>query len=204
MRTIRVLLACAVIACGALVAPLQAARADSLLPTFIGITNLGGGLYQYDYSVQLAGNQSQVLGDGTSFFTMYDFNGFVSAAVTGTNGTGSWTPTTQGTGFTAVNTAPVDNPGKTNVTFHYDIGSPTQTGPINPIFSFKIVSTIGVVSTTANTFYTGQDWDVNVGELQGNVGKVKGAAAVPELGTAPLLAGMLGLGGLALRKRRAA
>jgi len=204
MRTFRILMACAVIACCALVAPQQAARADSLLPTFLGITSLGGGLYQYDYDVELVGSTSQVVG-GSSFFTIYDFNGFVagSGAVTGTNGVGTWTPTEQAVGFTAVNTAPPDG-AATNVTFHYTGATQSSSAATSPIFSFKVVSTIGFVSAAPNTYYTGQDFNSANSSLQGNIGLVVGAASVPEFGTAPLLAGMLGLGGLAIRKRRSA
>jgi len=199
MRIIRNLMAFTAVAGGTILLA-SAASAESLLPKFIGEVNLGGGLYQYNYQVQLAGTDSQLI-TGTSFFTVYDFNGMTAATVTATNGTGIWTPTIQPVGLNPFGTSVPDGAAN-NVTFTY--AGPTQSQPttVNPVFKFEITSTLGTLQTTPATFYAGQDFDSSIPFIEGNQGVMKGAAAVPELGTLPLLGGMLGLGGLGLFRRR--
>ena len=119
-----------------------AARAD-LVPVLDGApVSLGGGLYAYNYEIDLSPG-GELSPDETSgetpagtFVTLYDINGYVSSSTTATD----WSLTTQLLGVTPSSLSPTDDATLENVTFYYN-GPSGVVGP-EVYLGFQVVSTL--------------------------------------------------------------
>jgi hypothetical protein len=172
------------------------AQADSLFLVFDSVTSLGGGIYEWDYHVDLSASSFV---DGTSLLTLYDINGFVagSAAITGGSDGGDWTISEQPLGFDASGQLVADD-ARMNVTIDKTGGTTPPAGPTTALVRFQFNSTI---SSIAESAYAAQDRRVGSGSLQGNQGLVE-APDVPEPAFYQM-SGLLAGGGLmALRTLR--
>jgi hypothetical protein len=179
----------------------------NIIPSVVSVT--GTGPFTWNYMAHLttderldpaATNGSTCSGapcvpPGT-FFTIYDFNGYVGGSVHAS--APGWGATAQFVGVTPQNTSPADNPQIINLTFMYT-GS-VVSGPHDfSGFSAKSVfnhSKLGMFSTQATK---------NVGDTIGTTDRSLGNVLVPQ-GNAPepvsfLLMGS-GLLGLSLLRRR--
>ncbi len=150
------------------------ASAASILPTYVSQTDVGGGLWEYRYQLNLT-ISSQVDSDlGPSYFTFYDIPGLINPAATG-----SWIFSTALLGLTAPLTAPTDNPGYLNVTFTYN-SNVQVVGP-------QLLTTVTFQSNSSviDPFkqYTARDYKQSDGSPQSNIGFVNGPSTdtgVPE------------------------
>jgi hypothetical protein len=186
------------VALGALLLTAQGAQANTLLPRLTGKTQLGVNHFRYFYSVDLTGTATGSNIKAGSFFTMYDFLGYISgSAAVGAGYTSDWSATEQFTGFDGPAQSPPDSATALNVTFHYS--GAQQNADVVDVLKFSLDSIYGTTSVNRNTWYSAKDFD-DQGDDQGNSGQVRGAA-IPELGMMPIFGGMLGLGALALRRR---
>jgi len=110
----------------------------------------------YTYGVVLTSNSTLKTGD---FFTIYDFQGAVTASNAQPTG---WTLSIQNTGTTPAGTTPTDNASIPNLTWTYS--GPTITGQVG-LGNFSMESTIsqtGTVSFAAQTHPT-------TGGVEGNI-----------------------------------
>lgn len=103
------------------------AQAD-IIPSFQGVTNLGGGVYQFDYTADVTVNQRLETGD---YFTIYDF-----ADVLGAVAPIDWTWSVQNLGLTPGKVLPDDDAALPNVTFVY-LGATPIIGP-SPLGEFGV------------------------------------------------------------------
>ena len=174
-----------ILALGAVLLAAQGASANTLTPRFSSKNQLGPNLFRYFYDVDFTGGADTKLPTGSNLFITnflgYNGNAGIAATFAGT----TWSSATSGTGTNG------------DATFTYT-GAATQTPNITPIFRFFIESTFGTLSSTANANYVSTD--SNDGAPQVSSGKFKGAA-VPEMSTVAIFAGMIGTGALGLRRR---
>jgi hypothetical protein len=191
-----------------------AAQAD-IIPTNTSIT--GGPNYTWSYEAQLTSDAraqsgaqpsstpvSHTLSTG-SFWTLYDFAGYVTGSCAAPTG---WSCTAQNVGFTPnqVNpTAPPDASGTVNLTFTYTSG-PNIIGP-QAITGFSAQSTFNDTTRGSFSSRTVKNEGPQTGTLIDNVGNVSvpvsRAQGVPEPATLGLMGlALLGLG--VARGRRAA
>ncbi len=160
--------------------------------TSVGTTN-----FTYDVNFQTNTSTGSVtpndrfVGDGTTFGTLYDVVGYVSAVLNPT--TSPFTVTTPFVGVTPIGIAPTDSATIRNVTVTYT--GPTLTADM----SFPLVLVITSTASGLNTLgqYSGQDIK-NAGGAAGSPATNFGfvtvpASAVPEPGTFYALAGGIGL-----------
>lgn len=156
----------------------------NITPSLVGTPSLlGSGLYQWNYQATVSGDQrldpaatnSATACNGGpcnppgTFFTIYDFAGFVSVVATPTG----WTSSNQLTGITPGTVAPPDNAAITNVTFSYT--GPVVNGPTT-ISGFGITSVYG---TTTLGAFSQQATNNSASSLNGTTVRGVGNIAVP-------------------------
>lgn len=184
------------------------AKAD-IVPILNSVTASGGG-WSWNYDAELHQSQkvwASQLQKPTSYFTIYDFEGFTGSVTTPSN----WTYSVQNTGITPAGVTPTiaDDPTKPNITFTY-IGTVTLFGP-QTFGLFGIESTIGpaqkqLVSFTSRAIKNAPGTLSN-NTIVANRGDVEGPSAVVPLPAASwmglsLLAGLAGF--RAFRRTRVA
>ena len=171
------------------------------------VAGLPSGQINYLYDIDLQSTTDAGTGQptdlftagGSTFGTLYDIQGFVSATLTAGD---PFTLSTQGIGITPGGTAPGDDPGLTNVTLTYT--GATSTSSISYSLALTVDSTGSVLNPSGQ--YTGQDIK-NTGAASGtdlgNIGNVAVPSAVPEPASLFSFAGgaaLLLFGGLRRRK----
>jgi hypothetical protein len=164
------------------------ASAD-ITPALGSVTPSGGGNFSWNYSIAVDSNEQLIA--GSSYFTIYDPAGLISASAPA-----GWTVSTALIGQTPPFNNPPDDPGLLNVTFSYTTG-PTITGPQPSIGTFSVISS----SNTANPggFFSYQAGKISGGNDGGN-GPLS-VPAVPE-GSELGMFGITALGMLGAIKRK--
>jgi len=159
-----------------------------------GNPTIDGGNFLWTYNIDLSTDEQ--LAPSNSFFTIYDFVGYVAGSVTGPNPT-DWTASVQLVGPTPSSVSPPDNPTVENLVFTY-IG-PVSTGP-QTIDGFSAISTDGTINANGAFSYQAQK-TANLTAPDQGLGPIDvPMAATPE----PVSVGLLGGGllGLAVLSRR--
>jgi hypothetical protein len=179
----------------------------NIIPTNTSIS--GTGPYTWTYQAQLSADQSafsgptptinpvsNLLNVAGSFFTIYDFAGYVGGSAAGPTG---WTATTQNVGFTPSNVTPVDDINIVNITWTRTSGLTLSGQPsgidLGNFTAQSIYNTPILVSYTSRGLANAGP---QAGTIADNVGNTQGPAArVPEPGTLMLLGlGLVGFAGL--------
>jgi hypothetical protein len=113
---------------------------------------VGFGPFLYTYSIDVAASEQlngALSAPGGTYFTIYDFAGYVPGSVAAT--APNWTATAQLVGETPSLTNPPDSASVWNLVFTYT--GPVETGPLN-INGFSAASTYGTLN--ANGFFSYQ------------------------------------------------
>jgi len=183
----------------------NAVRAD-IVPSFNVATPVGGGT-EFSYSIDISGGSkitdaANSNGTGASFFTIYDFNGYVAGSAFAP---ADWTISVQNVGITPTGQVVTDNAAVVNLTFTY-----TGATVLGPVTHFEGTGVFGAVSTssTAKPFgqYTSHTIKNNPGHtdnntFQSNQGFLVTPSAVPESSSLMLLLPGLVPLGIVLRRR---
>jgi hypothetical protein len=152
-----------------------------------------GGNFLWTYNIDLSADEQ--LAPANSFFTIYDFVGYVDGTVAATNS--DWTASVQFVGPTPSSVSPPDSTSIENLVFTY-VGS-VSTGP-QTIDGFSAVSTDSTMNPGGSFSYQAQKTSNLTAPDQG-LGPIDvPAAATPEPGSVGLLGGALV--GLAVLSRR--
>lgn len=185
----------------------NAVRAD-IVPTFNVATPVGGG-FEFSYSIDISGgskitNDANSFGTGASYFTIYDFNGYVAGSAFAP---ADWDISVQNTGITPSGQLLPDDAGIVNITFTY-----TGATTVGPVTHFEGTGVFGAVSTNGATKpggrYTTHTIKNNPGHFdnntdQQNQGFLVTPAAVPESSSLMLLLpGLVPLGVMIRRRAR--
>jgi hypothetical protein len=180
----------------------------TVIPNFVSVTPIGGGLYQWEYQFELANDQTAVSGaqppggmvngaNFASFTTIYDFYGYVSCS--SNNPVAGCAPHLLGSTPIGVDLVDppfkVDDPYLTNVTWWYLAGNPAPIVGPQDLGRFYVVTTSNeksIVSYTTSGTYSGTDPNLQ-GSPVANGGLTTGGS-VPE----PVTLALTGIGLLAL------
>ena len=194
------LFATALCGLGLLTLGIKEASASPLIVRFLGTTAEGANT-RFNYRLEFTQGEFFRTND---YFTIYDFDGFVSASA-GTLAA-NFNVTTQNLGVTPPDVLTNDNAGITNVTFRYTGAAILgNMDAANRFDEFSIVSRYNAFAIDDYTGFSTQVNNVPLGETKvETVGRnAIVVAAIPEPGTMALLAPAL-LGGLAVIRRRKA
>ena len=124
-------------------------RAQITLSKFPAVTNLGGGIYQWDYTATLAPGFTLTYGD---FFNILDFDGLIAGSQIPASA--FWSNYTNANGLTlgpfpvnpSLVTTPPDNPNLFNITWGYVSNSIPVTGTVRNLGTFSVLSHYGTES----------------------------------------------------------
>jgi hypothetical protein len=182
----------------------------SITPVFVGpVVTIGANDYQYNYtasvdpSEQLApGNYQNCLSGAAcgTFFTIYDFQGYIPGTVSAPT---NWGATVQLTGSTPNVSGccnPPDSSAVENLVFMYT-GSTVQVGTGTPIAGFSAQSIYGTASSPGAGLFSYQAQKIT-GTPDAGVGNLAVPVGVPEPTSMVLIGG--GLIGLAFLRRKLA
>lgn len=164
------------------------ARANTITPGFIGVTDNGDGTYLWEYKATLENGKIDGSIATAQFFTLYDLRGYIAGSSAAPSG---WTPSDNVTGLTPGGVfPPPDALSLTNVTFSYSGGLQCAGGTgscsaveIN-LGTFSFLSTIGSVMEGR---WSSQDLSRGSGAAQPAVGFVE--VPVPDGASTVLLFG---------------
>jgi hypothetical protein len=188
----------------ALAALTGVAHANSIIPTLSSITPAGAN-FSYSYDVILTNQEKLDIAQNSAFYTIYDFHGLVPGSESQPAG---WSASEQNTGITPTLTAPIDDPGATNITWTY-LDPTVINGTGGSLGTFSALSSIGpgtrlTMFAAQATKDTPSDPSSNNTVTQ-NVGSIETpASAVPEPASLTLFGLGGGLLGLAFLRRRLA
>ena len=164
-----------------------------------GSPTLAAGIWTYTYQVSVGAgdffsttNPGRNGGPTGTFFTFYDFVGYVGGSATAAIAGTTWAISTPMTGVTPGAVIVADGAGVANVVFTYTTVA-TTTFPLGGVIgTLTLQSTLGPGANAIN--WTGQDQQGS-GGVDDSVGTVTGPVGVPE----PASLVLLGTGLLALR-----
>lgn len=181
-----------------------------IIPTFLTPGNpsasvINPGAYTYTYTVSLGAGETVVSGpvpvnptdtglnvppSSATYFTVYDFSGYVAGSARQPTG---WTPMVQNTGISPNgfgSPAVTDNPTIANITWYYT-GSTPIVGP-TPLGIFTADSMFNLTKPVSFTSYSTKSAGEFAGTEVANQGTTTGpVGSVPEPGTYAMLGGGL-------------
>ncbi|MBZ5585183.1 MAG: PEP-CTERM sorting domain-containing protein [Acidobacteriia bacterium] len=185
----------------------------SIIPTFVSMTNLGGGVFAYNYDVfvESPGERLQMTttaGVGgvpsagfDNHFTFFDFLGYVpgSASCSGSAVCGDFAVNVSNVGPSAYQQLPTDSSSLPNVTWTYNSSSTTPPGSY--LGRYTLDSTAGGLGTIQFVAQSTKDTGLQDGTVTGNIVNTVGPGSlVPEPATLFLLG--LGLISFSLSHKR--
>ena len=210
MKTLRTLRIVGTVVAAVFVLGLGIANAD-IIPNNTLITPAGSN-FIWTYNAQLTAGQNAFAGPipagnpvsnleytTGSFFTIYDFAGYVAGSASGPAG---WAATVQNVGFTPDDVTPGDNPSILNITWAHTTGATFVGQPSGiDLGLFTAKSTFNLPTQVSYTSRGLANAGPQIGTIADNVGRTQGPnASVPEPGTLLLLG--FGLVGVALASKR--
>jgi hypothetical protein len=176
----------------------------AITPAILGTPTVDGSDFQWNYQISVDNQEELLAASSTpcttaaacgSFFTIYDFEGYVAGSITAPAG---WTTQVSLVGLTNPNQNPTDSGTVDNLTFIYTGSPSTVPGPISDLTGFSAVSTFGQVNNGGTFTYQAAKLD---GQVDAGIGSINvPLSPTPEPATTGLIA--LGLAGIALARRK--
>jgi hypothetical protein len=176
----------------------------AITPAILGTPTVDGSDFLWNYQISVDNQEELVAASSTpcstaaacgSFFTIYDFEGYVAGSVVAPAG---WTAQVSLVGLTNPTQNPSDSGSVANLTFVYT-GTPSpDPGPIADLTGFSAESMFGQVNTGGTFTYQAAKLD---GLVDAGIGSINvPLSSTPEPATTGLIA--LGLAGIVLARRK--